>query len=419
VVRSCPRRWLPVSAAIVLAVLSTGCLVTPPSRVTWPCGRDTDCLDGYVCRVRGGDPERTCARACSVDADCGPGSQCLPNGACALECSFDADGRALVACPEGLFCGRLEYPLSSAQAGDGLCGIVPTCATDLDCQPEEPQPGEPELRCASSALAAVRDLSNLPCLPTPTLAACPAGWVGSAQGCLPGCDTEAGAACPPGMACYERRLASIGAMPAASACFFGFYGAPCRDDLECFVGACLAGQCTVRCDEAARLSGLDRDRACAHLRENAGPLGVRLIFECAGDGAEDVCIARSGVGGGCGGPEDCVDGFACGEDGTCTRGCDTHDECLIGSLFDANPLASGYCDPVTLRCQPRVPEGSVCSFDVECETSLCTSPLLPVGMNRRCGRQRSVGAPCGRDAECTSGRCARSRTLPVGFCEER
>lgn len=275
------------------------------------------------------------------------------------------------------------------------------------------------MRCASSALSSVRGLSNLPCLPVPTDAACPAGWVGSAQGCLPGCDSSSGAACPPGMSCYERRLGSIGAMPTASGCFFGFYGAPCRDDLECFVGECLGNQCTIPCDEAARLSELPRDRACTHLHENAGPLGVRLVFECTGEGPRDVCAARSGVGGGCSGPEDCVDGLVCGERGTCTRECFGHDECLVASATDPNPLASGYCDPITSFCQPRVPEGSECSFDAECETGLCSAPLVPLGMSRRCGRPRSVGAPCGRDPECATGRCARSSMFLFGFCEER
>lgn len=420
------RRVARLALGVVWLLSASGCLVSRPAPAVWSCSTDPDCLDGYACRARAGDRERTCSRRCVVDGDCGPGAQCLLNGACALECSFDADGRPVVACPDGLYCSRLDYPLSSAQAGPGLCGIEPTCATDVDCQPEGgPAPDELELRCSSSALAAVRGLSNLPCLPVPTETACPAGWVATEQGCLPNCDAErAVPACPPAMTCYEGRLASVGASASASACFFGFYGAPCRDDVECFVGECLEiepgrRQCTVPCDEAARLSAEPREIACARLHENAGPFGVRLLFDCASASPAAVCVARAGVGGSCRQSADCGAGLVCGDDGLCTRECLVHEDCVATGTLDPNPLATGYCEPESGLCRRRLPESSQCDFDAECETSLCSAPLLALGTERRCGRPRAVGAPCGRDAECTSRRCARSGMFLVGFCEER
>lgn len=391
-------------ARLVVALvvsLSAACVVTPPSRAVWPCETALDCEDGWVCDARAGDEERICAPRCTADTDCGSGASCLPNGACAASCSFTTEGRPLEACPEGLSCGRLRYPFGATPESEGLCGRAPTCTNDEACPAG--------MQCASSVLPALRGLSNLPCLYRSDGGVCPAGWVPTELGCWPSCDqTAGGVACPAGMACFEGTAAPLGARPSESLCLFGFYGASCRSDVECFAGRCadVGGgerQCTERCDDAARVSGLPRARACSSLLDAAGPLGSHLVMRCTSEAADAVCVARGGVGSGCRVAGDCVAPLECFE-GTCTRTCASSDDCALRATDNA--LASGYCEPAEGRCRPLLPGGAPCDRAEQCVDGACLRPFPDPRDTSRCGAPRALGDPCFRDEECVSRRCA-------------
>lgn len=396
---------------VLAASALASCTVTPPVQTVWPCRSDDECVPGFRCGARAGDPERTCMPGCTSSDDCEAGSVCTATGTCAVQCSFGSDGSPIEACPAGLSCGRLRYPLAASPESEGLCGAAPTCTINEDC-------GE-GLRCASYDSTTLRGLSNLPCVPEVTATGCPAGWVGSSLGCLANCDpSPTEVSCAPGMACHRGTLVPIGARTSESACYFGFYGAPCRDDAECFVGRCTdvgggARQCTETCDAAARVSLLPREQACRALGDRAGPLGARLVFACASSDADAACVARGGVGSGCRsdgpGPDDeCADGLEC-RGGLCTRPCFDPMGCYLAD-DGGNPLANGFCDFGSGLCERLLDRGALCAFDAECATGLCAPPIPTA--ESRCDVPRGPTRFCSRDEECLSGRCLGS---PMGL----
>jgi hypothetical protein len=428
VVRRAP--WALRLAPLVLALSLGACMVTPPDPGRWACTTDDDCLDDFRCGTRPGEQARSCIATCGGEG-CADGSVCTAAGTCVAQCRFANGGAATVACPQDQWCGRLRNPRGSEPEGSGLCGSLPTCSTNSDCELPNPPAyvaALGPLECASSTITSLRGLSNLPCLPRQTDNACPAGWVfAGGLGCLPNCDPGLGlTSCPPGMSCYEGALAPVGARESESACAFGFYGAPCRGDDECLVGSCLdtghGMRCTETCDEAARVSLLPRDRACDSLLDDAGTLGVHLVFTCSGDDASAVCVPRGGVGTGCAPDvaaadpdpledDECMPGLLCRE-GQCTRPCVSHGDCVVDPTGRA-PLANGYCDDAGF-CRRLLDQSSRCEFDDECVTGLCAQPVELAGY--RCQTPRRPGSPCRRDAECLSGACAGGR-FGVPVCQ--
>lgn len=400
-----------LALGLLLACGLAGCVVSPREQV-WACASSADCIDGWVCAAPAGDTERTCVPACQGDTDCPSGSICLPSHTCAETCTFASDGNPIEPCSSGLECARLRYPLGTDPQSEGLCVAAETCTTNTDC-------GEAGYRCASSDTTQLRGLSNLPCVPVGGPAGCPSGYVQTTIGCLARCDDElASIACPPAMTCHEGSLVSVGARESESACYFGFYGAPCRDDTECFVGRCTdvgdgRRQCTETCDAAAFISLQPRETACATLLSRAGALGARLVFTCSSEGADGVCVARGGVGSGCRsdgpGPDDeCAEGLEC-RGGLCTRACEDTSACVLADTGQ-NPLANGFCDGASGLCLRLSPESSTCADDAECVTGLCASPPLLTGEDR-CRRPRRVNTPCERNAECLSGTCGGTPRL--------
>lgn len=410
-------RWPRSLAALVWASMACACTVTPPPHGVWTCRTDEDCAGGYRCSARAGDAALTCQLACDSSEDCPDDFVCSPAGTCAQRCTFTGVGNDRGGCPTGLSCERLRYPLGADPEPQGLCVTVDTCTANDDCPANQ--------RCASYDSTMLRGLTNLPCVPTVSASGCPAGWVGTSLGCLANCDPAIGSiACAPGMSCYIGALVPVGARESESGCYFGFYGASCRDDTECFVGRCsdLGGgvrQCTETCDDAARLSLEPRAAACGALLDRAGPLGARLVFTCSGDDASAICVARGGVGSGCRsegtGPDaECADGLECRE-GLCTRPCASDADCVLASATQ-NDLASGYCDPDSGLCRRRLDLGALCDLDAECTTGLCAPPLPTAEF--RCDRQRRPSQLCTRDAECLSGRCVGGRMgMSLRICE--
>jgi hypothetical protein len=402
------------AVACLLCLALSGCVAAAPQRDVWICDSDEDCVAGFRCSAVAGEPERRCMPTCRSSLDCNRG-QCTSASVCAPVCSFGSDGRPIEACSPGLSCGRLRYPLTTFPESGGLCGLARTCSTDTDCGPASV--------CMSSSSPMLRGLSHLPCAPAPTGSACPTGWVGTELGCLPNCaPSTAEVSCPPGMACLQGSLVPFGARASEGACYFGFYGAPCRNDTECFVGSCLpvgdgTSQCTETCESAARLSALPPERACGALVNRAGVLGARLVFQCESAELYAPCVARGGVGSGClaqqPGPDDeCAEGLECRE-GVCTRPCVESWECLLRD-DGGNRLANGFCDAESGLCAPLLERGERCELDDACVTKLCAPPSL-TGGEPVCAEPRGPSVPCARDAECRSGSCRV--TVLLGLCD--
>ncbi|MBN8614970.1 MAG: hypothetical protein J0L92_30505 [Deltaproteobacteria bacterium] len=400
-----------VAIALALATTLSACLATEPMPGFWPCSSDANCIDSHVCASRAGETQASCVARCDADTPCPEGSRCLPSGTCAFECSFAGNGMPIVACPEGLHCARLRYPLGTAAVSEGLCDVTPTCITSSDC--------DPGWRCASSDNVLLQGLSNLPCAPLETASGCPAGWINTSLGCLASCDSPVtSVSCPAASTCMTGSLVPFGARESESACHLGYYGAPCRDDSECFVGSCqdIPGgrrQCTETCVGANFLTPAMIEAPCTKLATRAGPLGARLIFECAPADVEDVCVARGGVGSGCRRAEgleltEHTQDDECGEDlecrgGLCTRQCVVNEDCRAQG-GETNPLANGYCNQSTGYCAPVLDLDAICESDEECSTGLCAPPVSPFGAYR-CDNPRRPSEFCTRDVECISRRC--------------
>ncbi len=406
------RTMLALLLALAVSSALSACVVAEPTQELWPCTTNQDCIEGYLCTSRAGDPQRSCVAACETNDDCPARAVCLPSGSCAYTCTFASDGTALAACPTGLSCGRLRYPLGAQADSTGLCSVALTCTNNMHC-------GE-GARCASSDNTQLRGLSNLPCAPLATESGCPPGWIGSALGCLASCDESlASVSCPPATTCHRGSLVPVGARDSESGCYFGYYGAPCRDDSECFVGSCVevaegVRQCTETCEAATFISSQPRETACRTLLARSGPLGTRLVFGCASDAEDAPCVAHGGVGSGCGRDDDaaCAEQLEC-RGGLCTRECFDHADCVLDD-DGGNALASGYCDMNTGLCRRSLDVDSICDGDDQCTTGLCVPPVSPFG-EYRCGEPRRASQPCTRDAECITGRCVGMR-LGVRVC---
>jgi hypothetical protein len=87
-----------------------------------------------------------------------------------------------------------------------------------------------------------------------------------------------------------------------------------------------------------------------------------------------ACVAPTSLGGACGA---CLVFDAC-VNGVCTAQPQIGDVCTIGR--GPTGCVVGYCDPVTLRCTPRVPEGGACTPGVDD----CVLPLDCDNSSHRC-----------------------------------
>jgi len=344
-------------------------------RDLFPCEGPADCGDGWGC-VRG-NPYATdfCAPDCD-ETDCdGICTVQFGRALCLRGCRFDPEGQPSTCPGEGYECIR-----SSAETDEGVCYPVTSCRSAADCGPDEV--------CLSElvGLAGSPNADGFYCVPRPREGACPARSTPvdiDAEGtalCLATCappDTR----CPPGFGCLLQS-AVFTAAGTDVLCFPGLYGVACDDDTNCLLGRCLdtgdAGkQCTLSCDEAARLAG-----GCGNLYSLATVVDA-LGFECdagafGGEGG-GVCVTRSGIGFVCTTPESdayvCASGLECrrfpANDGAevrlCTRPCFIDDQC---NRFGEQ---SNYCQP-TIRggfCLPKGGAGASCVEHRQCRSGEC------------------------------------------------
>ena len=363
--------------AWVLALCLGSCVVDDGflDRDLFPCEGPADCGEGWGCVRAAPYATDFCAPDCAAEDCDGICTVQFGQALCLRGCRFDAEGTPS-ACPgEGYACIR-----SSTETDEGVCYPVNSCRTGADCAPEEV--------CLSELVgpAGSPRANGFYCVPRPQEGECPARSApvridadGTAL-CLATCappDTR----CPPGFGCLLQS-AVFAAAGTDVLCFPGLYGVACDDDTNCILGRCLdtgdAGkQCTLSCDEAARIAG-----GCGNLYSLASVVDA-LGFECdprANDGQQGgLCVTRSGIGFLCTTPESdayvCSSGLECrrfpvsggGEVGLCTRSCVIDDQCnRLGEQ-------SNYCLS-TFRggfCLPKGGHGAECIEDRQCRSGEC------------------------------------------------
>jgi hypothetical protein len=244
----------------------------------------------------------------------------------------------------------------------------------------------------------------------------PAGWVGSSLGCLANCDpSPTDVSCPPGMACYRGALVPVGARTSESACYFGFYGAPCRDDAECFVGRCtdVGGGCAAvhrdlrgrgACEPPAARAGVPGARRPRRWRSARASSSVVLRARPT-PRASRVAASAAAVAAMAPGPTTSAPTASSVARASAPRPCFDPMGCFL-SDDGGNPLANGYCDFESGLCERLLDRGALCTFDAECATGLCAPPIPTA--ESRCDVPRGPTRFCSRDEECLSGRCIGS-----------
>lgn len=337
----------------------------------FPCEGPQDCGAGWGCARATPYANDFCARECGATSCDGICTVQGDDVLCLRGCRLRDDGTSS-ACPgEGFSCVR-----TSAERDDGVCYPVPTCRSSNDCAPGEVclaelvglRPEDPESH-------------GFYCVPAPDPAGeCPprSRAVALEDGtplCVATCqppDTR----CPPGFGCLlQSAVVSDGS---EVLCFPGLYGVPCDDDTNCLLGRCVdtgaAGrQCTISCDEAARLAG-----GCEGLSSLASVVSS-LRFECdPGAGEAGLCVTRSGIGFVCTTPESdayvCAEGLDCrtfggseGELRICTKACRIDRDC------NSQGREENYCQPLVTGnvCLPRFRAGARCADDRQCASGDC------------------------------------------------
>lgn len=279
------------------------------------------------------------------------------------------------------------------------------------------------------------------------------GKVGEGGTCTSGFDSLE---CKEGLTC--RTSARVGVkgecVPMGQVGSFCFGDSECDPDLYCsqLDGTCKPyGQAGDPCVFADRES-LTPDPSTALLRcdpllscdpvtdicVEACQRGARCSTDFACDQDQELtcvlgrCDLLREEGLPCGAADDCVEGLLCAADPeepgrtVCTRGkaagepCESHVEC-----------ATGYCDPETLECQEKLPNGELCTsgLDLQCRSGDCDTSFVACASDADCTESGSCdlttsrcdpfcaerlpnGATCVDDAECVSEACV------AGICRE-
>ncbi|HJL05496.1 MAG TPA: dickkopf-related protein [Polyangiaceae bacterium LLY-WYZ-15_(1-7)] len=351
------------------------------------CAGPSDCGEGWGC-VRG-SPYAVdfCAAHCADEGNAACDGICTEQDGralCLRGCRFDEEGLPSDCPGEGFACIR-----ASAETDEGICYPVDPCRGPADC-------AEGEVCLAQLVGLSPEDTESAGfyCVPAPdATGACPPRSQPVATGgggslCVATCDPP-DTRCPPGFGCLLQS-AVFADEGEDVLCFPGLYGVPCDDDTNCLLGRCLdlggpGKQCTLACDEAARLAG-----SCGNLPSLADAVGA-LDFECdpsANDGEDGgLCVTRSSIGFLCTTPESnayvCADGLECRSfplaDGGEVRLCTT--ECRIDQQCNRPGSAANYC----LRtvggglCLPRQAEGTRCFDDGQCLSGRCADGVCAGG----------------------------------------
>lgn len=349
----------------------------------YPCQAPAECGQGWGCLRASPYATDFCAPRCDAttcDGVCvgaGDGALCLRG------CHLQEDGNTS-GCPgEGFACIR-----RSVARDEGICYPVTACTDNSDCPAGEVCPSE------LVGLTEAFETDNLYCVPAPDEeGACPprtlAVELDEGSLCLASCDPP-DTRCPPGFGCL-RQAELVSEDDEEIMCFPGIYGVPCDDDSNCTLGTCEdtgapGRQCTLSCDEAARLAG-----GCQGL-PSLGRFAPALAFECdaeaGGDDGGGLCVTRSGIGFPCTTPDSeayaCAEGLQCRSfpsgDGGVTRRCSR--DCVSDEQCNRTGRSGNYCTDDGVggsSCLPKGGFGATCSAPRQCLSGGCVAGFCTGG----------------------------------------
>lgn len=214
-------------------------------------------------------------------------------------------------------------------------------------------------------------------------------------------------------------------------------GVPCNDDEQCATGNCVDGYCctTPSCPVGQRCDIPGLEGMC----RSTQPIGEPCTQDgqcTSGNCVDNVCcsVAECGAGESCAvpgregicsalptatptptrTPTPKPAGFPCGDDGECVSGFCVDDTCCTVAFCPPNQFCNISGSAGT--CAPKVPQGSPCNQNSDCQTGNCTigHPDTPLGFAGICGPPHTPtpvlpGGRCNATADCQ----------PGFFCNER
>lgn len=354
--------------------------------------------------------ERSCVRACVVDADGEP----APNTAVTLtgvDYGFERQAWTDDAGCADLLSRRDRQARVLVRRGDVGAETVVTPAGDENAC---------DANTATLALASIDDDPN-----------CPAGMRTCGGRCIDvtrdarhcgGCDqacSAAGAACiDAGCACPESRTLCDGACADldSSDQHCGACGNACNSGLTCEAGACVPLECsggTIRCGDQCVDPQLDRNH-CGGCGVGVSPqVGGERDGDCAAAGGTScqegdlsVCRFLQSDRDNCG---SC--GIACATGQECSAGACQAIECETGSVLCGNSCVNGD------SCGEQCSDGFSCQAGsceaIECDAlALCGNACVDLQTStQHCGE---CDAPCGEGQTCQAGACACDSGIACG-----
>jgi hypothetical protein len=193
-------------------------------------------------------------------------------------------------------------------------------------------------------------------------------------------------------------------------------GAACFDPVECVSGTCDTSGCSQdavccagTCGPTLPMLPLGAD--CSDSRNGTCAAGTFCIPDV--NGGQPTCGPRLAEGQPCvGGTDSCDFGLECDRNSTSTYVCGhlaaEGDSC--GQYIGCDSITD-FCDPVTLRCKPKIAPGGGCTQMLGCaDYATCNLMTLVCEARRGVGEACPVVSDCADTLSCLGGRCTQTQT---------
>lgn len=399
-------------AGLAQATLLTGCVVKENRndilRLAWRCQADVDCAGGWECRDFAFDPDSQgyCVKPCEADSDCLFGDVCDNEGFCVEPCDLTAP-----VCRDPKYhCQRWNMTPEDHQ---GICQPASPCDSSLDC-------GATFDQCLSSVVVGAGAGDSLEVDQSVCMGSCAGSECGEGYTCLPdalnltGLPSDfapevcvprcgQGNACPNGFRCLLDALQEINPTGHyeendTKFCVPGLSGVglPCRSDLDCVTGRCVAQPgrtlpdgsplltCALPCDDQGRCQ--TSNEGCIASEYEGQSMGFCFqAFQPCPQGDE------------CAPPQQCLDMHQIGAGKICLDPCEGWRDAVHcgGQLTCVSDASESH-----FGCFPGWP-GYPCASDDQCHEDLqegttCIEPRADPSMTL-CTKT------CDSDADCTFG----------------
>jgi hypothetical protein len=174
-------------------------------------------------------------------------------------------------------------------------------------------------------------------------------------------------------------------------------GDGCSKDDQCASGKCQQDECTCKADSdcadgASCYKPIGKPSYCASTSKALGT-SCQKDSECRSDKCEkDVCVCRT--------DSDCPTGQACYTPITGQNHCEATSKAVGATCGKDSECRSGKCEK----------DVCVCRADSDCPAGqACYTPIT--GQNHCEATSKAVGATCGKDSECKSGKCEKDKCV--------